>query len=144
MKKCRTCKVWVNVFLSGWEYRRESKGTKWRTRQGTQIRSQRRTQRKKELKSENKNLNSENFSCNLNWRFIVKPKSPSPQSPDGQSEGIMTNQRVWFPIRGPDDQSEGMIANQRACKNGVRLLTQPFPKCTDWRLWVGHSPVVIM
>ena len=25
-----------------------------------------------------KKLISENFSCNLNWRFIVKPKSKSP------------------------------------------------------------------
>ena len=33
---------------------------------------------------------SEKFSCNLNWRFIVKPESKS-QSPDGQSEGNMTN-----------------------------------------------------
>ena len=59
IKKCRTFKVWVIVFLSGWEYRRESKGTKWRMRQGTQMRSWRRlqrTQRKKELIQNKNNL----------------------------------------------------------------------------------------
>jgi len=38
---------------------------------------------------------SEKFSCNLNWRFIVKPESKSPiRRQYDQSEGMMTNQRA--------------------------------------------------
>ena len=34
--------------------------------------------KEEEVKIRKKKLISENLSCNLNWRFIVKPKSPSP------------------------------------------------------------------
>ena len=38
---------------------------------------------------------SEKFSCNLNWRFIVKPESKSPIIRQyDQSEGLMTTQRA--------------------------------------------------
>ena len=38
---------------------------------------------------------SEKFSCNLNWRFIVKPESKSPiRRQYDQSEGLMTTQRA--------------------------------------------------
>ena len=43
---------------------------------------------------------SQKFSCNLNWRFTVKPESKSPIP-------------CW-PIRRQYDQSEGMMTNQRA------------------------------
>ena len=79
----------------------------------------------------------------LQFELEIYCQAQVPKSPEGQSEGIMTNQRVWFPIRGPDDQSEGMIVNQRACKNGVRLLTQPFPKCSGGpRLWEWRELVM--
>lgn len=51
---------------------------------------------------------SEKFSCNLNWRFIVKPESKSP-------------------IRRQYDQSEGLMTTQRACKNGFNLVSAWVP-----------------
>ena len=72
----------------------ESKGTKCTMRQGTQMRSRRRlhrTQRKKKLKSEKK-IDLREFK--LQFELEIYCQAQVPKSPEGQSEGIMTNQRV--------------------------------------------------
>ena len=66
---------------------------------------------------------------------LLSSPSPSPQSPDGQSEGIVTNQRVWWPIRGPDDQSEGIMTNLRGHDVTFDRIYWSFWSCLDIDNW---------